>query len=466
LAGIGFGGAVSVTTFPTGAHPAAHSKSKRPTYRTQISFLFVRATIAQPPVLQNRFPKNNHIGYFKRMTKKLPTPAFSAHPLPALPAPPVTPSRIEANLDARLEFTPVPRGAKRWNGLIVPDKGIAVAVPTRPGIVTQLLVKEGQAVEQGAPLARISSGETMASGQTAPAQVAASLQTQDARLLDQSNALATASLAEQSRLSVQMVGLEQELRNIAEQIVVQQSLVASAHKELDSAQVVAARGFISRRDMLIREEQLANRKQQLSQLEQSRASKSAQLEDSRRAVGQTAAQAQAQSANFKATRVELARQQIDVSVAGGYMLTAPASGMATAITVKAGQSVGPTTPLLSIIPKGLKLRAELPIPATMIGFVRIGQEVKLSIDAFPYQQFGTIKSRISSIPGAPISTADAKGNAVPVYIAIAEIDAPYMMAFGKKQPLLSGMTLSARITTRKQSLFQWLFEPLYAVGRR
>jgi membrane fusion protein len=218
--------------------------------------------------------------------------------------------------------------------------------------------------------------------------------------------------------------------------------------------------------MLIREEQLANRKQQLSQLEQTRASKTAQLEDARRAIGQTAAQAQAQSANLKATRAELSRQQVDVSVASGYVLTAPASGMATAITVKAGQSVGPSTPLLSIIPKGSKLRAELPIPATMIGFVRIGQEVKLSIDAFPYQQFGTIKARISSIPGAPISTADAKGNPVPVYITIAEIEAPYIMAFGKKQPLLSGMTLSARITTRKQSLFEWLFEPLYAVGRR
>jgi membrane fusion protein len=352
------------------------------------------------------------------------------------------------------------------SGLIVPDKGIAVAVPTRPGIVSQLLVKEGQVVEQGASLAHITTGETTAAGQTAPAQVAASLQIQDARLFDQSSALATASLAEQSRLSVQMTGLEQELRNVAEQIVVQQSLLASAQKELDSAQVVAARGFISRRDMLIREEQLANRKQQLSQLEQTRASKTAQLEDARRAIGQTAAQAQAQSANFKATRAELARQQVDVSVASGYVLTAPASGMATAITVKAGQSVGPSTPLLSIIPKGSKLRAELPIPATMIGFVRIGQEVKLSIDAFPYQQFGTIKARISSIPGAPISTADAKGNPVPVYITIAEIEAPYIMAFGKKQPLLSGMTLSARITTRKQSLFEWLFEPLYAVGRR
>lgn len=351
-------------------------------------------------------------------------------------------------------------------GVIVPDKGIVIALPTRPGIVTQLLVEEGQAVEQGAALARISSGETMTSGQTALTQVAASLQTQDARLLDQSNALATASIAEQSRLSVQIDGMEQELHNIAEQIIVQKSLVVTAQKELDSAQVVSARGFISRRDMLVREEQLANRKQQLSQLEQSRASKTAQLEDARRAIHQTAAQAKAEAANFKATRAQLIRQQVDVSVAGGYMLTAPASGMATAITVKPGQSVGPATPLLSIIPKGSKLRGELRIPATMIGFARVGQVVKLSIDAFPYQQFGTIPARISSIPGAPISAADAQGNAIPVYIAIAEIDAPYMMAFGKKHSLLSGMTLRARITTRNQSLFEWLFEPLYAVGRR
>jgi membrane fusion protein len=351
-------------------------------------------------------------------------------------------------------------------GLIVPDKGIAIAVPTRPGIVSQLLVKEGQVVEQGAPLASITSGETLASGRTAPAQVAASLQIQDAQLLDQSSALASASLAEQSRMSVQITGLEQELRNIAEQIIVQQSLVDSAQKEFSSAQAVAERGFISRRDMLIREEQLATRRQQLSQLEQSRASKSAQLEDSRRAIGQTVSQARAQSANLRANRQELARQQVDISVAGGYVLTAPASGTATAITVKAGQTVGPTTPLLSIIPKGSKLRAELPIPATMIGFVRIGQEVKLSIDAFPYQQFGTIKARISLIPGAPVSMNNSKGNPTPVYIAIAQIDAPYIMAFGKEQPLLSGMTLSARITTRKQSLLEWLFEPLYAVRRR
>jgi hypothetical protein len=48
------------------------------------------------------------------MPRKSPPPAPA---LPALPARPATPKQIEASLDARLEFTPVPRATKRWNGL-------------------------------------------------------------------------------------------------------------------------------------------------------------------------------------------------------------------------------------------------------------------------------------------------------------------------------------------------------------
>lgn len=61
------------------------------------------------------------------MPRKSPPPAHaSTATLPALARPPhnqaalalpLTPAVIEASLDARLHFTPVPREAKRWNGL-------------------------------------------------------------------------------------------------------------------------------------------------------------------------------------------------------------------------------------------------------------------------------------------------------------------------------------------------------------
>jgi membrane fusion protein len=46
------------------------------------------------------------------------------------------------------------------------------------------------------------------------------------------------------------------------------------------------------------------------------------------------------------------------------------------------------------------------------------------------------------------------------------LDRAAVSAFGRDEPLVSGMTLSARIVTEKQSLLEWLFEPLFAVQRR
>jgi membrane fusion protein len=46
------------------------------------------------------------------------------------------------------------------------------------------------------------------------------------------------------------------------------------------------------------------------------------------------------------------------------------------------------------------------------------------------------------------------------------LDEQSIPAFGRDQPLLSGMTVTARVQTARRSLFEWLFEPLFAVGRR
>ena len=39
-------------------------------------------------------------------------------------------------------------------------------------------------------------------------------------------------------------------------------------------------------------------------------------------------------------------------------------------------------------------------------------------------------------------------------------------AYGRRYPLSTGMSLTARIVAEDQSLLQWLFEPLYAVRNR
>lgn len=351
-------------------------------------------------------------------------------------------------------------------GAVVLDKGVAPIVPSRPGVVIHLPVHDGEQVEAGEPLVRIRSEEDLAKGGTAPQRVMEALREQDRRLATQTDLVMSAAAAEQSRLAAQINGLNQEIASLDTQIADQQRLVAVAENEYRDVQGVAKKGFISQRDLEARESALLARRQQLAQLEQARSSKSADLAEARRSIAQVGASAQAQAAGVQSGRAALAQQMAQAQAARGYTLTSPVDGTVTAITARLGQPAAQGQPLMIVMPAGGRPRVELYVPTSAAGFLAPGQEVRLAVDAFPYQRFGTVPARITDISSAAIPKAAADGGIVPVYLVRAELARPWVMAFGRKQPLLPGMTLSARIITEKQSLFEWLFEPLFAVGRR
>jgi membrane fusion protein len=70
------------------------------------------------------------------------------------------------------------------------------------------------------------------------------------------------------------------------------------------------------------------------------------------------------------------------------------------------------------------------------------------------------------VAASAVTRRGPNGEAVPVYPVTVELDRPYVIAFGRREPLVAGMSLTARIVTEKQSLLEWLFEPLFAVRRR
>lgn len=352
------------------------------------------------------------------------------------------------------------------DGAIVLDRGIASIVPTRPGIVMTLDAREGQRVETGAKLAEIRSEEAMTGGGTAPRRVMEALQQQDATLAGQSSMMMVAAGAERSRLAEQIAGLTQEIASVGDQIASQRRLVEVAENEFRSVAGVAERGFISQRDLRAREEALLARRQQLSQLEQSRGAKTSQLAEARRGIAQAGASAQAQAAGVASSRAELAQRLADVEAVRGYTLTSPIAGTVTAVTARIGQPVNPQGPLMIVVPDDANPRAELYVPTNAAGFLAVGQEVRLAVDAFPYQRYGTVAAKISEISSVAIPRTGPNGSAIPVYLLTAELARPWILAFGRRQPLLPGMALTARIVTEKQSLFEWLFEPLFAVSGR
>lgn len=351
-------------------------------------------------------------------------------------------------------------------GAIVLDRGVAAIVPSRPGIVMEVLVRDGRPVRSGDAVIRIRSEEEMIGGGTTPGRILEALDDQSRRLARQAVLVRIAAEAEQGRLVASIHGLDQEIASLDAQIEAQRRLVAVAENEFESTRGVAASGFISRRDLDGRESALLGRQQQLSQLEQARAAKRSNLVETQRMIAQTVATAEAQAAGVLSSRAELSQQLARAQSSQGYSLTAPVDGVATAVTARVGQPAAPGQPLMVVMPTGGRPRAELQVPTQAAGFLAVGQEVRLAVDAFPYQRFGTVPARITEISSTAVPQPTPGGGTVAVYLVTAELDAPWVTAFGRRQPLLPGMTLSARIVTERRSLLEWLFEPLFAVGRR
>lgn len=351
-------------------------------------------------------------------------------------------------------------------GSVIPDTGVSLIVPTRDGVIAVLHVRDGQRVASGAILATVKAEEASAGALSTAQQVEAAIAKQDASLIAQIDAGAAAAAAQQAQIAAQRVGIAAEINQIQSQIVLQRSLVSSAQKDLDRALAIADRGFISGRDLQIREDTLNTRQQQLSQLNQSLESKQAALNEAARSASQLSAQAQAQSATIARARAEVAQQSASASGSRSYVLRAPVAGRVTALSVRVGQPASPQAPLMSIIPSGSVLRAELAVSSSAIGFVKAGQDVRLAVDAFPYQRFGTVKGKVLTVAASAVSRQGPNGAMVAVYPVMVALDQSRINAFGRQEALVSGMTLTARIVTEKQSLLEWLFEPLFAVRRR
>ncbi len=351
-------------------------------------------------------------------------------------------------------------------GSIVPDAGVSLILPTRSGTVSEIPVRDGQLVPAGTPLIRIRAEEDGPTGSSAQAAVSSAIARQDGSLALQLAAIDAASRSERMQLDAQRNGLLAEIGQLESQLTSQQRLVTAVRDDIERTREVAASGFISARDMRAREEELISREQGLSQITQALAAKRAALTQADRSAAGLQAQAVAQSAAIAASRAQVAQAAANTDGSRGYVIRAPFRGRISAMTARVGQQVGGQSPLMTIVPEGSVLRAQLSVPTSAIGFVKAGQEVRLAIDAFPYQRFGTVTGRVLTVPESAIPQMGANGVTVAAYPVTVALSRAGVNAYGQREALLPGMSLTARIVTDRQTLIEWLFQPLFAVSKR
>jgi membrane fusion protein len=354
-------------------------------------------------------------------------------------------------------------------GVLVTDKAAPKVMAAAPGIVSEMLVKEGTIVAAGDRLAVIQLDRQTEAGSGA---AAASLSTIDARRSlggDQMQFSAARLESERARLFSAISAAEAQAGDMAREITLQSQIIASNKSMFDQLGKVVERGFVSQFEYERRRQTYLGSQQQLASLVQQRRAQLAQADQSRAQLASLASQSAGEQADLRASMQSLEQQRAGLEGQKSYVITAPVAGRVTAVQTNVGTTTTPNSPLMSIVPVDAQLKAEIYAPSRAIGLVRAGQETRMLYDAFPYQRFGSFTGRIASVSRViidPRETAIPVKLEEPVYKVTVTLNQQNVQAFGEMYALQPGMALTANIVLERQSFLDWLLTPLRAVTKR
>lgn len=340
-------------------------------------------------------------------------------------------------------------------GVVTGDKGVVRVAPPRTGVVEQVYVHEGQDVAAGAPLARISVSAGTLEG-------AAAVAAQRAELSRRLRSVQQAAAERLAALEAQAAGGRAQLASLDEQVIQERALLRVAEEDLARIQPAVRQGFVNLRELRQREEQVALRKQNLSRLAQLISERRTTIRTAEADMDRVRAEAAGQMNQVGEAQAELTRAAAGADLASGTLLRAPVDGVVTALVAHPGDPAAPATPLMTLVPKGTRLEAALAAPPDAAGLLEPGQPVRIAVDAFPYQVFGPLEGRVTTISRAAAPAPGLDGDAFLVRTTLPQT----VDAYGAARPLRPGMTLTARIRTRERTLLSWIFDPVLAVGRR
>lgn len=352
----------------------------------------------------------------------------------------------------------------RVEGELVPDLGLSTVVAPSAGVIATLHAEEGDRVQQQAALLLINVPRVTAAGDDA---LNVMRRGQETRL----ESLGTLQDAQDQQLRAQQLGTQQqrdalrrELTQIESEIYTRGEQVRIGRETVQRYRQVADQRYVSLVQLNQQEQSMLdmlNAQQALQRQATSLRRTLAQLDQTLAEVPQQRRAARATSERDLAT---LSQEAVQMEASGELLLRAPVAGLVASRLVEAGQAVQAGQPILSLLPDGSMLRAQLLVPSAAIGFVKPGDRVLLRYQAYPYQKFGSHEGTVIRVSRSAIAANNTQGEASePVYRVLVSLDKQSVLAYGKPEALRPGMRLEADIMGERRRLYEWILEPLYSV---
>jgi hemolysin D len=379
------------------------------------------------------------------------------------------------------------------DGRVVPSGRVRQIQPYAHGMVSGILVAEGQVVEAGQPLVELDRTQAEADRTRLSAELAAVsvrarrldalislLRRSPGERVPEEVVLSHPALAEDARngalllaeyeaLLFRRLALESQLRERRaekeaneSQILLHTKNMPLAKKRLDALESLFKNGQVGLTEYMSAEiyynEQVQGR--------QTRVKDSERLSSAIASVeNQLAAQNAQDLATALADSDDLVRQlealgqelvKTEDLIAKQTMLS-PVRGTVKELAVNTvGGIVTPAQVLMEIVPLGERLEVEAFLGNNDIGFVRAGQQAEVKVATYPFTKYGIIGAKVADV--AEDATLDENHGLI--YRIRIQIEKETVLVEGREMPLIPGMAVTAEISTGKRRIVEFVLAPL------
>jgi len=379
------------------------------------------------------------------------------------------------------------------DGKLVPSSYLKIVQPAEQGIVKEILVKEGQAVRAGEVLIRM---DSVLAGADAKAVRAdhdnkrLALRRIDAQL---SGKPFVREKADPPSLALQVEAQHAaNVRAYENALGQEQSLLEKARQDLAAAHATRAKleqvlphyveqekafeklaqdGFAGRIMYADKRRERIEKEQDLRTQEFVIGSNRALIAQSEKKIAQISAdyrrQLQTERVEAAAQLEKLAQELAKISHRNELLeLRAPQAGIVKDLaTHTAGTVAAPGTILMTIVPEGDRLVAEVWVSNQDVGFVRAGQPARLKLAAFQFQKYGMVDGTVAHV-NADASEAPSPnlrqdiGRERPMgplaFRALIELKEQQLLSY----PLQPGMQVAGEIHLGTRTVLEYVLSPV------
>jgi adhesin transport system membrane fusion protein len=338
----------------------------------------------------------------------------------------------------------------RAQGQVVPLARTQVIQAADGGVLSRILVQEGQRVSAGQTLAvleRDRSNAAFEERRAHDAALALALVRAKAEAGGKAPQYGSQYREYGELISTQQALYEQKKRSLREETAALQESLAMAQDELRMNEDLFKTGDTSRVEVMRAQRQVTELQGRL------KATTNKYLQDARQEAAKLADE-------LSSSRYKLEEQK---SILDHTTLTAPVDGIVKYMKVTTiGGVLRAGDELMQISPTDGDMVVEVRVNPADIGQLKVGLPAFVKLDAFDYSIYGSLQGTLSYISSDTLTEQGANGQAATYYRARVHIDpraqANTQLAAVALKP---GMTATVDLRTASRSVLQYLAKPVF-----